>query len=145
MQGSFMLPIQRLSPKAILPTRGSPHAAGLDLYSIESLVIPKGGRRLIKTGISIAVPLNHYGRVAPRSGLALTSGIDVGAGVIDSDYRGEVGVILFNFGDSEFLVAEGMRIAQLIIEQISIPTVVEVDNRKRVRRLWKHRKISHVN
>jgi len=126
MQGE-VLEVKRLSQNAILPTRGSTFAAGLDLYSLTSQLIPKNSRALIKTGLSVAIPTNHYGRIAPRSGLALNSGIDVGAGVVDSDYRGEVCVLLFNFGEADFLVAEGMRIAQIIIEKILIPTVVEVE------------------
>lgn len=124
----IVLEVKKLSRNAILPTRGSAFAAGLDLYSISSQLVPKNGRALIKTGLSLAIPANHYGRIAPRSGLALNSGIDIGAGVVDSDYRGEVCVLLFNFGEADFLVAEGMRIAQLIIEKISIPTVIEVDS-----------------
>ncbi|CAG9327221.1 unnamed protein product [Blepharisma stoltei] len=120
------LPVKRLHERAMLPTRGSSEAAGLDLYASEPLIIPSKGRGLAKTGIAIAVPRGHYGRVAPRSGLAVNFGIDVGAGVIDSDYRGEVGVVLFNFGDQDFAVNPGMRIAQLIIEKIEVPDVVEV-------------------
>jgi dUTP pyrophosphatase len=127
MQNSQMQ-VLKLVPNAIIPTRGSAFAAGLDLYSSEAKVVPRASRALVKTGIALAIPPNHYGRIAPRSGLALNSGIDVGAGVIDSDYRGEVAVLLFNFGENDFLVAEGMRIAQLIIEQIMIPTLVEVEN-----------------
>lgn len=123
-----VLEVKKLSPNAILPTRGSAFAAGLDLYSISSQLVPKNSRALVKTGLSLAIPPNHYGRIAPRSGLALNSGIDIGAGVIDSDYRGEVCVLLFNFGEADFLVAEGMRIAQLIIEKISIPAVIEVES-----------------
>lgn len=128
MQENYVLPIKRLTPKAILPTRGSPNAAGLDLYAMDALIIPARSRGLVKTGLSLAVPLNHYGRIAPRSGLALSSGIDVGAGVVDSDYRGELGVLLFNFGENDFVVSEGMRIAQLIIEKIEIPAVLEVED-----------------
>ncbi|GAC97482.1 deoxyuridine 5'-triphosphate nucleotidohydrolase [Pseudozyma hubeiensis SY62] len=116
-------------PLAKLPTRGSTHAAGYDLYSAEKVVLPsRGGRKVIQTGIHLAIPTGHYGRVAPRSGLASKHGIDTGAGVIDEDYRGLLGVLLFNFGDEDFTVNEGDRIAQLIIEKISTPDVVEVDS-----------------
>ena len=74
------------------------------------------------------MPPLTYGRVAPRSGLAYKKGIDVGAGVIDEDYRGEVGVILFNFGEEDFEVAPGDRIAQLILEKISMVGLKEVDD-----------------
>ena len=127
MQDPNILAVKKLNTKAIIPTRGSPNAAGLDLYAIDNLIIPSHGRGLVKTGLSLAIPINHYGRIAPRSGLALNNGVDVGAGVIDSDYRGEIGVLLFNFGDNDFIIAEGMRVAQLIIEKIMIPTLIETD------------------
>ena len=89
-------------PLAKLPTRGSAQAAGYDLYACEDATIPRGGRTVVQTGIHIALPQGHYGRVAPRSGLAVKHGIDVGAGVVDSDYRGLLGIVLFNFGTEDF-------------------------------------------
>ncbi|PWY99428.1 dUTP diphosphatase [Testicularia cyperi] len=89
-------------PLAKLPTRGSAAAAGYDLYASEKVLLPKGGRKVVQTGICLAIPTGHYGRVAPRSGLASKHGIDVGAGVIDEDYRGLLGVLLFNLGDADF-------------------------------------------
>ena len=80
----------------------------------------------MKTGLSISFPVGLYARIAPRSGLALKKFIDVGAGVVDSDYRGDVGVVLFNHGDQEFQVKMGDRIAQLILEKIDTPPVEEV-------------------
>jgi dUTP pyrophosphatase len=119
------LVVKRLSEHATLPQRGSEWAAGLDLASAVALTIPVGERALVATDLSIACPPGTYGRVAPRSGLALKHGIDVGAGVIDADYRGPVGVILFNWGQSDFEIKVGDRIAQLILEQIVLPDVVE--------------------
>jgi dUTP pyrophosphatase len=126
--------IKKLKPNAMIPTRNTPNAAGLDLYSAESTVIPSRGRATVSTGIAISVPSGHYARIAPRSGLAANNGIDTGAGVVDSDYRGEVIVLLFNFENTDFIVSEGMRIAQLIIEKIAILPVEEVytlDNTER--------------
>ncbi|KAF8516630.1 dUTP diphosphatase [Gautieria morchelliformis] len=120
--------IKRLSDRARLPTRGSSLSAGYDLYSAENKVIPAKGKALVDTQISLAVPLGTYGRVAPRSGLASKFMIDTGAGVIDADYRGVVFVLLFNHSDTDFQVAEGDRIAQLIIEKIETPAVVEVND-----------------
>lgn len=91
-------------------------------------VVPARGKLLVKTDIQIEVPTGCYGRVAPRSGLALKNSIDVGAGVIDEDYRGNVGVILFNFSEADFEVKKGDRIAQLICERIAYPNLVEVDS-----------------
>ena len=80
------------------------------------------------TDISIAIPTGMYGRVAPRSGLAVKHFLDVGAGVIDCDYRGPVGVVMFNFSDKDFQVTAGDRVAQLIIEKIAMLPVEEVYN-----------------
>ena len=103
---------------AQIPTKGSEHSAGYDLYSCCNALIYPQERMLIKTGIVLEIPEGHYGRIAPRSGLALKNGIDVMAGVIDSDYRGEVGVILYNTDKNiPFHVKIGDRIAQLIIEK----------------------------
>lgn len=124
---SLPLSIQKLSAAATIPRRGSQYAAGLDLSAAEELVIPAGGRAVVKTDLAIAVPPGTYGRVAPRSGLAVKHGIDVGAGVIDADYRGNVGVVLMNLGANNFTVSVGDRIAQLVLEQIIVPDIVECD------------------
>ena len=86
------------------------------IFLLNTHIPPKG---LVSTGIRVAIPPSYYGRLAPRSGLALKHGIDVGAGVIDADYRGDVKVLLFNFGTEAFQVRKGDRIAQLIVEKIS--------------------------
>lgn len=100
----LLLKCVRLNEKARLPIYGSDFAAGADLCSAENCVVPAKGRCLVKTGLSVAIPPGHYGRVAPRSGLAVKQFIDVGAGVIDEDYRGEVCVLLFNFSVQDFQV-----------------------------------------
>ncbi|KDR83435.1 hypothetical protein GALMADRAFT_235574 [Galerina marginata CBS 339.88] len=120
--------IKRLSEKAKIPTRGSPLAAGYDLYSAEKKLVPARGKALVDTQLSIAVPAGTYGRVAPRSGLASKFMIDTGAGVIDADYRGVIFVLLFNLSEKDFQVEEGDRIAQLIIERIYTPDILEVDD-----------------
>jgi len=116
----------KMTDKAHAPTKGSKLAAGYDLKSAYVATVPARGSCLVKTDIQIQLPRGTYGRVAPRSGLALKNKIDVGAGVIDEDYRGNVGVILFNHGDEDFQIAEGDRIAQLICEKIAYPDIVEV-------------------
>ncbi|KAK0729227.1 dUTPase-like protein [Apiosordaria backusii] len=120
------LQVKKLSSTARLPTRGSAFAAGYDLYASKDTTIPARGKALVDTDISIAVPANTYGRIAPRSGLAAKHFIDTGAGVIDADYRGPVKVLLFNHADADFEVKEGDRIAQLIVERIYTPDIVEV-------------------
>jgi dUTP pyrophosphatase len=122
------LGIKRLSDDALMPTRGSDGAVGYDLYSNTSCVIPASERGLVSTGIAIILPSGVYGRVAPRSGLAVKHGIQVGAGVIDPDYTGEVKVVLFNHGDKDFEVKKGDRIAQLILEKCEVPPIGEIIN-----------------
>uniref|UniRef100_M4C299 Deoxyuridine 5'-triphosphate nucleotidohydrolase n=1 Tax=Hyaloperonospora arabidopsidis (strain Emoy2) TaxID=559515 RepID=M4C299_HYAAE len=122
-----ILRIKKLSPQAILPSRGSSLAAGLDLAAAYDAVIPAGSKGLVKTDLAIAVPDSCYARVAPRSGLALKNFIDTGAGVIDADYRGNVGVLLFNHSTEDFAVKRGDRVAQLILERIEYPRIEEVD------------------
>lgn len=81
------------------------------MFANEDKVVGKQGKALVKTGVAVSVPFEHYGRIAPRSGLAWKHFIDVGAGVIDEDYRGEVGVVLFNHSQQDFPVHKGDRIA----------------------------------
>ena len=118
----------RLDPAAKLPTRGSAHAAGLDLCSIEDVTLEAGARAAVRTGLSVAIPEGFYGRVAPRSGLAVNYGLDVLAGVIDSDYRGEIVCALVNHGREAFVIDAGQRIAQLIIEAIITPEPAWADS-----------------
>ena len=120
--------VKTLSATAALPVRGSPHAAGYDLSASAAAVIPRRGRALVKTDLSVALPEGTYGRIAPRSGLAWKHFLDTGAGVIDQDYRGEVKVLLFNHDDQDFEVRVCDRVAQLILEKIATPEVTLVDD-----------------
>lgn len=114
------------SDKATIPTKGSALAAGYDIYASEDAVIPAQGQGLVATDISIIVPIGTYGRVAPRSGLAVKHGISTGAGVIDADYRGEVKIVLFNHSTKDFEIKSGDRIAQLVLEKIINADIVEI-------------------
>jgi dUTP pyrophosphatase len=116
-----ILNFQKLDPRATLPTRGSVHAAGLDLYSLEEVSIPPKERVVVPTGLAVAIPESYYGRVAPRSGLAMNYGLDVLSGVIDADYRGEIRCILYNTGDEAIHLPAQSKICQLIVEQIAVP------------------------
>jgi len=120
------LGVKKLGYDSILPTRGSDGAVGYDLYSNCDGVIAKGKRGVVSTGIAVSLPPGVYGRVAPRSGLAMKNGIQIGAGVIDPDYTGEISVIIFNMGDIDFEVKKGARIAQLILERCETPPVEEI-------------------
>jgi dUTP pyrophosphatase len=97
-----VLRFSKLTEFAYAPTKATPYAAGFDLYSAYDYTIEPGNKQLVMTDIQIALPDECYGRIAPRSGLASKNFIDVGAGVIDRDYRGNVGVLLFNFGKDLF-------------------------------------------
>jgi dUTP pyrophosphatase len=118
------LRFQKLHPDAKLPTRGSPLAAGLDLYTVERVSMAAGGRAAVRTGLAVAIPEGFYGRIAPRSGLAVRHGLDVLSGVIDGDYRGEILCVLINHGDAPFEIESGTRVAQLIVEAIALPEPV---------------------
>ncbi len=120
---------KRLVPEAVLPAYAHPGDAGMDLCSAESLVIPAGGRSLVRTGLKMALPAGYEAQVRPRSGLALKRGITVlnAPGTIDEGYRGEVGVILANFGEEDFKVETGDRIAQMVIAPVTRAEVVEAD------------------
>ncbi|XP_054740429.1 deoxyuridine 5'-triphosphate nucleotidohydrolase [Anastrepha obliqua] len=122
-----VLRFAKLTEHALAPVRGSERAAGLDLRSAYDLKVPARGKAIVKTDLQVQVPEGSYGRVAPRSGLAVKNFIDVGAGVVDEDYRGNLGVVLFNHSDSDFEVKRGDRIAQFICERIFYPELEEVD------------------
>lgn len=123
------LPIS-VAPGATPPTRGSLQAIGYDLYAhlTEPLYLGPGRRVLVPTGVRVAIPPGHYGRIAPRSGLAVKNGIDVLAGVVDSDYRGVVMVALINHGQVGFTIYNHTRIAQLILERATVLPIEIVDN-----------------
>lgn len=122
-----LLNFKRLDPRATLPTRGSRASAGLDLYSIEAVTLEPGHRAIVRTGLAVAIPAGFYGRLAPRSGLATKKGLDVLAGVIDADYRGEIGCLLHNTGAENIELAENSKICQLIIEKIITPQAAWAD------------------
>ena len=123
-----ILLVKKHSANATAPSRASSNAAGYDIYSAVNTTVPSRGKGCVGTDISIALPEGTYGRIAPRSGLAAKHFIDVGAGVIDADYRGEIKVLLFNHSNDEFHIKIGDRIAQLIIEKIALPNVEVVDD-----------------
>ena len=108
----------RVGGTGALPEYSSADAAGADLRASEALTIPPGGRAAVATGLQLEIPSGHVGLVWPRSGLAVRHGIDTLAGVIDSDYRGELRVVLINHGPEPFQVAVGDRVAQLIIQRV---------------------------
>ena len=118
--------IVKMSEKATIPSKGTPAAAGFDLYSAKTITISPQTREVVSTDLKIELPRNSYGQIAPRSGLAL-KGLDIGAGVIDQDYRGNLKVLLINNGTTRYEVREGERVAQLLVKPILNPTIEMVE------------------
>ena len=118
--------VKLLSENATVPTRGSNESAGWDLYAAEDTIVPARGKAIIATDIAVAITTGYYGRIAPRSGMSWKNHTDIGAGVVDSDYRGPVGVVLFNHGENDLEVKVGDRVAQLILERIAFADIEEV-------------------
>lgn len=126
------LSIKKLNDNAKIPTYGSDYAAGLDIYSSVDLDIPSNTRKLVSTGISIAWngddDKNYYLRIAPRSGLSVKNNIDIGAGVVDYDYRGEIFICFINNGNTTYSIKRGDRIAQGILEKINRFDIIQEVN-----------------
>ena len=118
----------KLTDNARIPTRGTYRSVGHDLYSAYEYTIPAGGQALVKTDLQIAMPPGCYGRIASRSSLAHLHSVHVGAGVIDPDYRGNVGAVLYNLSSQDYVVSKGDRCAQIILEQAYVPFIVEVES-----------------
>lgn len=120
---------KRLSPDAVLPAYAHPGDAGMDIRSVDDLEIAPGARALVHTGLVMVLPPGWEAQVRPRSGLALKHGVTVlnTPGTIDAGYRGEVGVILANFGDAPFAVKKGDRIAQVVVAPVTTAAIEETD------------------
>ena len=119
----------RLDPGLPLPVHAKPGDAGLDLYAREGASIDPGERRLMPTGLAVAIPPGHAGFVLPRSGLAMQKGVTVlnAPGLIDAGYRGELKVLLVNHGAEAVAIARGERIAQLVVQVVASVRLVESD------------------
>jgi dUTP pyrophosphatase len=123
------LQVQRLDPRATLPTRAHAGDAGLDLYALEPCLLAPGARAAVRTGVAVEIPAGYAGLVMPRSGLAARSGIALvnAPGLIDAGYRGELKVLLLNTDrKTRCQIAAGDRIAQLVLTTVQTPVVVEV-------------------
>jgi len=127
---------RRIDPAAMLPSYAHPGDAGMDIRSIEDLVIDPGARKLVHTGLVMMLPPGYEAQVRPRSGLALRNGVTVlnTPGTIDEGYRGEVGVVLANFGSEPFRIEKGSKIAQIVVApctRAEIEETVEIDSTER--------------
>ena len=120
------LPYVKLLPTACMPTHATPKSVGLDLYSPTSVLVPAHDKVLVDTEIAFQIPMGYYGRIAPRSGLALHHHIHVGAGVVDPDYTGSVQVLLMNLSSQNHAIEANNHIAQLILEKVAYPILCEV-------------------
>lgn len=127
---TYSLKIEKINDKAIIPSYAHEGDAGLDLYSVEKLILEPGQRALVHTGIKIELPKSTEAQIRPRSGLALKNGISLvnSPGTIDEGYRGEIGIIVINHGQDTFIVEEGMKIAQMVIKPVWRVEVQEVSS-----------------
>lgn len=121
-----ILRVKRLDAGAVLPVREE-GSIGYDLFSNEYTVVPAKGKALIGTGIAVAIPMGHYGRIAPRSSVGWKFHTDIGCGVVDPSYTGEIKVVIFNHAEEDFVVEKGLKIAQLILERASTFPIEEVE------------------
>ena len=123
------LRFKKILPDAVLPSYAHEGDAGMDVRSVEDAEIAPGSRALVHTGLVMILPRGYEAQVRPRSGLALKHGVTVlnTPGTIDEGYRGEVGVILANFGDAPFVVKKGDRIAQVVVAPVTRAEIVETD------------------
>ena len=129
MSDTATIEVRKVHPDAVLPTRASRGAAGFDLTSTEDAVLAPGARALVGTGLAIALPDGYEMQIRPRSGLALKQGVTVlnAPGTVDSDYRGEVKVILVNLSDTDVELPAGTRIAQAVVTTHAVPNYKWVD------------------
>ena len=111
-----------------LPNYANPGDAGLDIYSAEEILLKPNEKKVVKTGVKMAIPNGHVGLIWDKSGLAAKHGLHVFAGVIDSSYRGEIGVVLKNFGEEAFKVEKDSKIAQMLIQPIVSANITEHDS-----------------
>ncbi len=122
------LHIKKLSATATLPKYAHPHDAGLDLYSSETIIVNPGERKLIPTGIAIAIPPGFVGLIWDKSGIATNLGLKTMAGVIDSGYRGEIKILIHNLSSQPYTVQVGTKIAQMLIQPVVQNEIVEVQD-----------------
>lgn len=122
------LKIQRLDKEVELPCYKREGDAGLDLRSAEEKLIKSGEKVIVKTGIKMVIPSGHVGLIWDRSGIAAKNAIHCLAGVIDCTYRGELGVVMHNLSNTDFLIEKNMRIAQMLVQPIVSAKIEEVEN-----------------
>ncbi|GHV58890.1 deoxyuridine 5'-triphosphate nucleotidohydrolase [Campylobacterota bacterium] len=122
--------VKKLDPNAIIPQYHSAEAAGFDLHSLLDYEIGRGERTLVKTGLAVSFAQGYELQVRPRSSLALKHGVTVlnSPGTVDSDYRGELMIILINHGSEPFMIKRGERVAQAVLKAVEQAVITEVDD-----------------
>jgi len=130
------LKIKKLNPEAIIPSYQTKEAAGFDLHSIEDVILNPNERKLIATGLAFEIEYGYEVQIRPRSGLAFKHGITVlnSPGTIDSDYRGEIKVLLINHSNEKFEIKKGDRIAQAVVAPVIQAEIVEVEELSETKR-----------
>lgn len=125
----MIVKVKKLSEEAKLPVQALPGDVGFDLFANEEVVLKPGERKLVSTGIKIALPEGYEAQIRPKSGLAINHGVTVlnTPGTIDAGYRGEIKVILINLGNEEFRIEKGQKIAQMVFNKVEIPRLEEAE------------------
>ena len=123
-----MLKVVKITEDATIPVSKTKLSAGYDLFSPRNVIIRARQSCLILLDLKLVLPKNTYGRIAPRSGLALSLNLGINGGVIDNDFRGNIGVILVNHSDTDVDIYKYMRIAQLIVEPYKKPKIIEISD-----------------
>ncbi len=123
---ALRLNIQKLDPRAVILSHAHEGDAGMDLCALDQVLLPAHKRALVGTGLAMEIPLGYVGLVWGKSGLATKHGVAILAGVVDAGYRGEIMVALLNTSDEDYVIEAGHKIAQMLIQKIEHPEIVEV-------------------
>lgn len=119
--------VKKIYENAVIPNYAKDGDAGFDLHSVEEKILAVGEKDVIKTGIKIEIPEGYFGSIRDRSGLAAKNALHCLAGVVDSGYRGEIGIVMINLGKEEFKINKGDRIAQMLIQMVERVEIEEVE------------------
>jgi dUTP pyrophosphatase len=141
---NVLLGYKRLTKYAFTPYKATDMAAGYDLFAAHDSIVYSKKHEKIKTDLELYLPDGCYGRLAPRSGLAWKHYIQIEAGVIDADFRGNVTILMLNLSESDFIVNRGDRIAQLICEKVEYPELCEIINDEDDVKLLKNKKAYNI-
>jgi len=132
----MQIPIKKLHPEATLPKYAHASDAGMDLYALENVTLNPQERKLVPTGISLAIPFGYVGLIWDKSGIAANHGLKSMGGVIDSEYRGEIKVVMHNLSDKQVVLEKGTKVAQMLIQPVHQPELIEVEELDQTNRGW---------